>query len=51
MAELSCQQVPSGSVLLVADEARDRWTLTIAGHLLLAAGAESVTPLVGRLLP
>lgn len=51
MDSVTCDSVAPLSVLLVADEARDTWTLAIAGHLLLATGAGAVTPLVGRLLP
>ncbi|MFI0432392.1 MAG: RecQ family ATP-dependent DNA helicase [Candidatus Nanopelagicales bacterium] len=42
---------PSTTVLLVADRARSRWTLTVAARLLREAGVTAVLPLVGQLLP
>ncbi len=43
--------VPAGSILLVDDVARTQWTLTVAGTLLVGAGAGAVLPLVGHRLP
>lgn len=43
--------LPRGPLLLVDDVARTRWTLTVAAALLHDAGATSLLPLVGHLLP
>ncbi len=43
--------LPDGPVLLVDDVARTRWTLTVAGALLRAAGVPAVLPVVGHLRP
>lgn len=44
-------QVPAGPILLVAESARTRWSLTLAGALLREAGATTVLPLVAHLKP
>ncbi len=41
-------RMPDGPVLLVDDECDSRWTLTVATHLLVDAGAGPVLPLVLR---
>jgi ATP-dependent DNA helicase RecQ len=43
-----CAPVPTGPVLLLDDEVRSGWTLTVAADLLREAGAPRVLPLALR---
>ena len=43
--------VPRGPILLVDDQYRTGWTMTVAGALLRSAGATAVLPLVVHQLP